>query len=246
MPNVDQWKGSRLRCLLMTGMPGVEFASLLTWLAQPSGAIVTPDDTWYPRGICHSEEAELVKPGFNLGLNPGQIALLKTWWLGTGDGRTPCWDVAASALFANNKKGLVLVEAKAHTSELGASIACGATGNSRTIIDSAITGANTALGIGYALSTSHHYQISNRIAWAWKLASMGVPVVLIYLGFLNTCEMGDDRFATHTEWVKALHDYAAPIVPCSVWGTEIAISGGATILPLIRSLDIQPQAFIRS
>lgn len=33
--------------------------------------------------------------------------------------------------------------------------------------------------------------MSNRFAWAWKLATMEVPVVLVYLGFLNATEMGD-------------------------------------------------------
>ena len=33
--------------------------------------------------------------------------------------------------------------------------------------------------------------MSNRFAWAWKLASSSVPVVLIYLGFLRADEMRD-------------------------------------------------------
>ena len=44
----------------------------------------------------------------------------------------------------------------------------------------------------WALSTRHHYQLSNRFAWSWKLAMLGVPVVLLYLGFLNAQDMQDD------------------------------------------------------
>ena len=42
---------------------------------------------------------------------------------------------------------------------------------------------------GWDLSRDSHYQLSNRFAWSWKIASMGVPVVLVYLGFLNADEM---------------------------------------------------------
>ena len=42
---------------------------------------------------------------------------------------------------------------------------------------------------GYELKYEECYQMSNRIAWSIKLASIGIPVVLIYLGFINTEEM---------------------------------------------------------
>jgi hypothetical protein len=44
---------------------------------------------------------------------------------------------------------------------------------------------------GWTLSRDSHYQLTNRFAWAWKLASMGVPVVLGYLGFQGAAEMKD-------------------------------------------------------
>jgi len=253
MPNVDQWKGSRLRCLLMTGMPGVEFASLLTWLAQPSGAVVTPDSVWYPRGICTAGEAELVKNGLELGLTENQKNMLEGWWLEEKGRRTPCWDIAATAHFSCGKQGLILIEAKAHSNELDVSgkkfdEKKSSEDNHRRIHE-AIREANTCLNVvfpGFNISRDTHYQLSNRFAWAWKLASMGVPVVLIYLGFLNTCEMGTNRFVSHGSWEKAMHDYADSIVPSHIWGAPITVPDGAAFWPLIRSLDIQPQAFIRS
>ena len=42
---------------------------------------------------------------------------------------------------------------------------------------------------GWALSSKRHYQLSNRFAWAWKLADLRLPVVLVYLGFLKANEM---------------------------------------------------------
>lgn len=37
------------------------------------------------------------------------------------------------------------------------------------------------------ISRDSHYQFANRLGFAWKLASIGVPTVLVYLGFT-----GDD------------------------------------------------------
>jgi hypothetical protein len=61
-------------------------------------------------------------------------------------------------------------------------------------IGSAIRQANTNLNLispGWNLSGDLHYQLSNRFAWSWKLASLGIPVVLVYLGFLNANDMSD-------------------------------------------------------
>ena len=55
----------------------------------------------------------------------------------------------------------------------------------------------------------HHYQLSNRFAWLWKLASLGIPVVLLYLGFLNAQDMTDDGplFRSEEEWTRAMKDH---------------------------------------
>ena len=34
--------------------------------------------------------------------------------------------------------------------------------------------------------------MSNRFAWAWKLTDLGIPIVLVYLGFLGATEMKDN------------------------------------------------------
>lgn len=41
------------------------------------------------------------------------------------------------------------------------------------------------------ISHASHYQLSNRIAFAWKLASLGVPTVIVYLGFLSDTGIRD-------------------------------------------------------
>ena len=54
---------------------------------------------------------------------------------------------------------------------------------------------------GWSLSRDSHYQLANRFAWAWKLADMGLPTILIYLGFLNAAEMKDQghHFIDHSQ-----------------------------------------------
>jgi hypothetical protein len=47
-------------------------------------------------------------------------------------------------------------------------------------------------GLTWALSRDWCYQMSIRFAWAWKLAGLGKPVILIYLGFLAYDEMYED------------------------------------------------------
>ena len=99
---------------------------------------------------------------------------------------------------------IVLIEAKAHEKELieaetgKKNIGTPVSGNARRNlmrIDWAIRDASAALieetGLTWALSRDWNYQMSNRFAWAWKLADLGIPVVLVYLGFLSANEMSD-------------------------------------------------------
>ena len=55
---------------------------------------------------------------------------------------------------------------------------------------------------GWHLSRDTHYQLTNRFAWAWTIAMLGVPVVLIYLGFLQANDMRDEGapFVSAADW----------------------------------------------
>jgi len=55
---------------------------------------------------------------------------------------------------------------------------------------------------GISISRDNHYQLSNRIAYTWKLASMGIPTILLYLGFLNdpTWIADGDHFENKNSW----------------------------------------------
>ncbi|HUX02899.1 MAG: hypothetical protein WBD63_03145 [Phycisphaerae bacterium] len=61
-------------------------------------------------------------------------------------------------------------------------------------IGRAIAEAATALDRivpGVRMSRDSHYQIANRVAYSWKLASMGVPVLLVFLGFTEDNGIAD-------------------------------------------------------
>jgi len=235
----SQQRGSKPRCHLLThGRPNL-VAGRLASLIAPYG-VVTTDDHWMPQGFEEVGEAQLHNAPRLLSIDKHGRAL-ESWWLAVTNSAsaTPNWDLAGTCTIAG-KKGLFLVEAKAHCSELKADDRCGA-GNKRNFerIGEAIREANQALNKvqpGWNLSSENHYQLCNRFAWSWKLASRGVPVVLVYLGFLRAGEMRDPLPDEHS-WEMALRDYAQGIVPDSVWGGELLIDG-VPIIPLVRALEI--------
>jgi len=47
------------------------------------------------------------------------------------------------------------------------------------------------------LDRDSHYQLANRLAFTWKLATLGIPVVLLYLGFT-----GDEGIADAGEPIR--------------------------------------------
>jgi hypothetical protein len=81
--------------------------------------------------------------------------------------------------------------------------------------------------------------MSNRFAWAWKLADLGIPVILVYLGFLNAREMSDKGkpFVDHADWECAVKRHSQPLFIPEVWAHRLAI-GEVPFVPLIRSLDV--------
>jgi len=137
----------------------------------------------------------------------------------------------------------VLVEAKAHANELKPIGKPPGNLQNHDRIALAISDANMGLAAalpGWQLSRDSHYQIANRFAWAWMIATLGVPVILIYLGFLQMHEMRDQGapFTSAEDWDRALRHHAARIVPDIAWERRIEI-GSTTVLPLIRSVQIE-------
>lgn len=93
---------------------------------------------------------------------------------------------------------------------------------------------------GWALSHRDCYQLSNRFAWAWKVASFGIPVVLIYLGFLNAKEMENGNrlvLTSDEQWQRCVRSRSAGIIPPEAWDGKIMVEN-TPIFPMIRSLDV--------
>ena len=135
----------------------------------------------------------------------------------------------------------MLVEAKAHANELDTE-GKRKKGNEQNHerIGQAIDEANHALRSatscsGWNLSRDCCYQLSNRFAWAWKLASLRVPAILLYLGFLNAQDMADDGplFRSKAEWERIFRKHCRGLVPEVCWGKRLDI-GGTPLIPIVR------------
>jgi hypothetical protein len=139
-----------------------------------------------------------------------------------GPANTPNWDLATTCTM-HGRPGLMLVEAKAHDRELKAAGHGVRRLENAVRIQAAISEANDGLkqcGGQWHLSCDSHYQLANRFAWGWKLASLGVPVVLVYLGFLQAAEMSDQGspFDSHEDWEAAVRAHSRGVLPEGVWG----------------------------
>ncbi len=241
---MSEFRGSRKCCLSLTEGAPEAVATRLTGLSQPSAAVQSTNLVYFPKGFGNSEEAKL---GETEGLLSDENREEATaWWLAVREhngyrANTPNWDVASSCTI-QRRRGLVLIEAKAHSNELhadGKPKKSNAENDRR--IRGAIAEANDALnGVipGWKLAADSHYQLCNRFAWAWKVASLGVPVVLIFLGFLNVEEMRSQGrpFKSHDDWIKAVHDHSKSIVPHEGWGRALDVNG-TPLIPLIRSCE---------
>ena len=243
---LDRLRGSLLRCLLMMNFPRHHTAELLTSLMQLPNAVISSDsDFWMPRGLRDYRETILVDSSDFL--TPDRCKALTDWWLEKLRGANlPNWDIASTCTI-EGIKGLLLVEAKAHDKELseaGKSQPTTSNGqmNHKHIgiaIEQATAGLNGVMK-GWALSRDSYYQLSNRFAWAWKLTTLGVPVVLVYLGFLNAIEMCDQGqpFDNNRTWDSCIRNHAKNIVPDDAWGKRLEING-TPVWFLIRSVQLE-------
>jgi hypothetical protein len=229
------FKGSRFRCLLATQQPKPRVVAFLNSLVQPL-AKVGEEDWYMPEGFCKPDEARLGKTnGF---LTDEQREIVTNWWLAVRrNANTPNWDIVSTCT-VGGRRGIVLVEAKGHAAELNPNDCCRVRNEqNRQRIATAIGQANHGLGEGWELSMDSRYQLSNRFAWAWRVASLGVPVALVYLGFLNADEMGQP-FTGHGAWERCLLAYADGTVPRRVWTSGPIGVNGTPLIPLIRSADV--------
>jgi len=240
-------RGSKPRCHLLTHGSPEEVAARLTRLIELWGR-VDITDRWMPQGFTDIDEAQLGRVDNLLDAASGKA--LVNWWLAVPKGaRVPNWDIASTCTI-EGKPGLLLIEAKAHDEELNYEKAgkkrarketkgqirnreqiCG-----RMLEASADLTASTQ--IDWALSLEHHYQMSNRFAWMWKLNELGIPVVLVYLGFLNAIEMSDRGlpFCNHKFWEELVLTHSEPLFSNQVWNRRWTLHG-QPFIPLIKSIE---------
>ena len=193
-----------------------------------------------PQGFCGAEEAKLGEsPTF---LSESDRAAITDWWLARpGKANTPNWDLVSECR-VGEKPGLILIEAKAHEGELGGDC-CGATNKANAHrIKEALAEANrgwNALLPGFNLSADAHYQLSNRFAFAWKVAQMGTPVVLIFLGFLDAHEMKLPYrlLRSPEQWRECVLSKSKETVPAKVWDRTFDVHG-TSLTVLIRSARV--------
>ena len=253
---LDKQRGSRPRCVLLVDGSRREVARRLVQLVDLPDVKVSPGDIWMPYGrpvrkdggcdISPSREVILSRP--NSLVSPPIQHLLRSWWLAAPRGaNAPNWDIASTCTI-RGEHGLLLVEAKAHVNELssaGKSRPDASSSNSLQNHDrigeatsEATEGLGNATGRQWCLSRDHHYQISNRFAWSWKLASLRIPVALVYLGFLNALEMAVDGplLRTRTHWAGVMKAHGRGVVDEECWGKWLDIAG-TPLIALIRGMD---------
>jgi hypothetical protein len=218
-------RGSRKHVLDWTSQP--RFLPELLQLVQPVECRITASSIWQPLGHNAPQEARL--DVFGPAAMPGHPAwpALCSWWLRHPVGaNTPNWDIALSCE-VEGRPGLILVEAKANVPELSASgkpLTRSASSNSAANhehISMAISDAKAGLTPLLPFVEIHrdrHYQLSNRLAFAWKLASLGIPTVLVYLGFT-----GDE----------GIRDVGAPLASDQHWQSLFREHLGAVCAPEI-------------
>jgi hypothetical protein len=173
---------------------------------------------------------------------------LRAWWLRHEKGaNTPNWDLALSCE-VEGRPGLILVEAKANLPELShagkrvESHASAASVENHDQIAAAIEEARVGLNPRYpgiSINRDSHYQISNRIAFAWKLASLGIPTVLVYLGFTGDVGIRDvgHPFEDASEWRAAFDAHLQHVCPTPLTEHQVDV-GPASFWLLVRSRPI--------
>ncbi len=250
-------RGSRPRCVLLVDGNRKEVANRLTQLVGiPEEVVIDHSDRWMPYGKpvqreddswdnAPAKEARLDELANLLPCNIKRQQEIKEqlrcWWLAVnGRANMPNWDIVSTCT-VKGKPGMLLVEAKAHVRELcPKSDKCSSTNpDNQAQIGRAIAEANEAFQSAtkkkWRLSRDDHYQLSNRFAWSWKLVSLGIPVVLVYLGFLNAEDMKDQGkiFRSDGDWENALRSYGEGVVDNTCWGKWLDFCG-VPLLPLIR------------
>lgn len=219
------YRGSRKHVLDWTGKPS--FLHDLAELLEPVSIQVRADTRFMPQGYDSTDEARLETFGPKC-IESDAWEKLQVWWLKhTKGANTPNWDIAVYCTI-EDRPGFILVEAKANSKELkkdGKPLYEPASQNSRENHEQIARAIEEAC-IGWqrfrhpvSITGDSHYQLANRLAFTWKLAMLGFPVVLVYLGFT-----GDEGirgvgipFSDGHDWKRAFASHLKGIFPIELF-----------------------------
>jgi hypothetical protein len=240
------FRGSRKHVLDWTSRPA--FCEELLQIVAPVDARISVGSMWMPRGYGATDEARLETFGADALPSSNAWPSLRAWWLTNERGaNTPNWDIALSCE-VEGRPGLVLVEAKANVPELGVAgkrlddEASDASRDNHDRIGVAIEEVCAELrriSRTTCISRDSHYQLSNRVAFAWKLASLGLPTILVYLGFCGDDGIADagEPFKDAAHWSEVFAAYAHPIVPKELFERRLDC-GAAPVWLQVRSRQV--------
>lgn len=237
-------RGSRRHVLNWRQSP--RFAAELNALLEQTGVVVSHLTTVLPVSHSHPAEARLDTYGPRFLPDAIDWAAVRSWWLRhTARANTPNWDLAAVG-HRRRRAALVLVEAKANIPELsdrGKPVSSDRSVRSlendaqiRAAIDEACRGWKQ-LDPHVHMSSAAHYQLANRLAFVWRLASLGLDTVLVYLGFTGDTGIADagEPFRDAHHWERVFWKHAKPVVPPTLFERELSFGAG-TAWCLARSL----------
>lgn len=226
---------------------------ILDWVESPqflddftamlAAAEARPEaNKWLPKGHSDATEARLETFGPLHLRDAIDWNAVSDWWLAHKRGaNTPNWDLAAVCKF-ENRPGLALVEAKANVPELSSgpkrlspkakdpkTNRKNRTAANHDRIREAIASASrelAALDPSVNLSIDSHYQLANRLAFAWKLASLGLPVVLVYLGFTGDKGIADagEPIRDDAHWNDVFVEHCRPAVARSLFNRKLVVN----------------------
>lgn len=175
---------------------------------------------------------------------PEYSGLDRRWWIAY-KGSRPTWDLV-SHIEVDGKPGLLLVEAKAHFDEMDEKNTKSPADlkNERSVANDLsirlrLAESNLALtqmGLGeFHLSADHDYQLSNRVAYLHKIASDGVPAVLMYLGWIESPDWLTDAFPDSSAWERAVKTHFTRVGPAEFIGSKRRSKTGASFQMIVRS-----------
>ena len=241
------YRGSRKHILDWVEAPS--FLTDLTDMLKPLSVVIPTPAIFMPRGLHAPQEARLDASDSPFAVVHDVQEQLQNWWLVHHRGaNTPNWDLLVACQI-EGRAGLVLVEAKANVPELkeeGKTKSPDASPDSRENhqrISSAIAEAREGfkkVGLDVQISVDSHYQLANRIAFMWKLATLGIPTVLVYLGFTGDDGIRDAGmpFDNDDHWRVAFGGHTKAIIPKAMLDGERLDLGSAPAWLLVRGREV--------